>query len=212
MDSKICPRCGEENPSEAVMCWSCYTPLQDDGLQTERHFPSLDWWRDRAATAVPYLLVAGLVSSGWWRGKTRFWVLGTCVGVVAWGFAREKRDQSRQKQEAIDQGDPIERIGNTILFYALKDRATRIRLTRQEYGIQVEYEIGGQWIVQMKIPGYVWEPLRDEFVQRARQQPFAFSQEQHSAHFRLRILIEPPHEEIMLTTVEARSNETSDSL
>jgi len=25
--TKKCPKCGEENPAEAVMCWACYTPL-----------------------------------------------------------------------------------------------------------------------------------------------------------------------------------------
>ena len=27
MNKKKCPKCGEENPAEAVMCWACYTPL-----------------------------------------------------------------------------------------------------------------------------------------------------------------------------------------
>ncbi len=27
MAQKKCPKCGEDNPSEAVMCWACYTPL-----------------------------------------------------------------------------------------------------------------------------------------------------------------------------------------
>lgn len=27
MASKQCPKCGEDNPAEAVMCWACYTPL-----------------------------------------------------------------------------------------------------------------------------------------------------------------------------------------
>lgn len=26
-NKKRCPKCGEENPPEAVMCWACYTPL-----------------------------------------------------------------------------------------------------------------------------------------------------------------------------------------
>jgi hypothetical protein len=187
------------------MCWNCYHSFQKD---EQPHFRSLDWWRDKAKTAAPYLLVAGLASSGWWRGKTRFLVLGTCAGVLAWSFAREKREQSRQRQEAILQGDPVERIVNTILFYALKDGATRIRLTRQEWGFQVEYEIDGQWNLQMKIPGYVWQPLQNELVQHAKQQPFHFSQEQYSADFRLRIVSEPPHEEIMLTIVDKTKIET----
>ena len=27
MNPKKCPKCGESNPPEAVMCWACYTPL-----------------------------------------------------------------------------------------------------------------------------------------------------------------------------------------
>lgn len=27
MSQKKCPKCGEDNPAEAVMCWACYTPL-----------------------------------------------------------------------------------------------------------------------------------------------------------------------------------------
>lgn len=27
MNQKKCPKCGEMNPGEAVMCWACYTPL-----------------------------------------------------------------------------------------------------------------------------------------------------------------------------------------
>lgn len=27
MSDKICPRCGENNPHKAVMCWACYTEL-----------------------------------------------------------------------------------------------------------------------------------------------------------------------------------------
>ncbi len=27
MNQKKCPKCGEMNPAEAVMCWACYTPL-----------------------------------------------------------------------------------------------------------------------------------------------------------------------------------------
>ena len=31
MASKKCPKCGEDNPAEAVMCWACYTPLSGGG-------------------------------------------------------------------------------------------------------------------------------------------------------------------------------------
>lgn len=160
---------------------------------------------------APYLLLAGLVSSGWWRGNTRFLVLGACVGTLAGLFAAEKRDQFRQRQEEMGWSDPNELMANSILFYALQDRATRIKLTRQEWSFQVEHEFDDEWHVWMKIPNYVWEPLKNELVQRARQQPFHFSQEEHSASFRLRILIEPPHEEILLTTVDAEKSESSDS-
>lgn len=29
MNKKKCPKCGEENPADAAMCWACYTPLGD---------------------------------------------------------------------------------------------------------------------------------------------------------------------------------------
>lgn len=31
VNKKQCPKCGEENPAEAVMCWACYTPLSGSG-------------------------------------------------------------------------------------------------------------------------------------------------------------------------------------
>ncbi|RYX81580.1 hypothetical protein EON83_23315 [bacterium] len=31
MANKKCPKCGEDNPAEAVMCWACYTPLTAGG-------------------------------------------------------------------------------------------------------------------------------------------------------------------------------------
>lgn len=30
MTKKKCPKCGEDNPPEAVMCWACYTPLSGE--------------------------------------------------------------------------------------------------------------------------------------------------------------------------------------
>lgn len=32
MASKKCPKCSEDNPAEAVMCWACYTPLSGSPL------------------------------------------------------------------------------------------------------------------------------------------------------------------------------------
>lgn len=34
MASKKCPKCGEDNPAEAVMCWACYTPLSGNAGAT----------------------------------------------------------------------------------------------------------------------------------------------------------------------------------
>ncbi|MBW3636226.1 MAG: zinc finger Ran-binding domain-containing protein [Armatimonadetes bacterium] len=34
MASKKCPKCGEDNPAEAVMCWACYTPLSGSAATT----------------------------------------------------------------------------------------------------------------------------------------------------------------------------------
>ena len=34
MNQKKCPKCGESNPPEAVMCWACYTPLSGGAVAT----------------------------------------------------------------------------------------------------------------------------------------------------------------------------------
>lgn len=34
-NKKRCPKCGEENPSDAVMCWACYTPLSGSAVSKD---------------------------------------------------------------------------------------------------------------------------------------------------------------------------------
>jgi hypothetical protein len=34
VNQKKCPKCGENNPAEAVMCWACYTPLSGAPVAT----------------------------------------------------------------------------------------------------------------------------------------------------------------------------------
>ena len=206
MELKKCPKCGEESPTEAVMCWSCYStfpgsnpaPIRTFPGEEELHFPKFRWWQDKAEIAVPVAVVASLISSGWWRGKTRFWVLGASLGCIAAMKATEKRAEA-PTQDPRDLDSPIVRIADTVLLYALKDEATKVRVTKQEFGIDVEYKITNRWHMQMKIPGYVWKPLKNEFETRAGNGTFSFAREEVSGTFALHILIEPPKQEIVLT-------------
>lgn len=234
---QICPKCGEGNPAEAVMCWACYTPLsgaQPGTLPAKRggpisahepettsRFPQIAWWRDKANDVAPFLLVGSLISSGWWRGKTRYGVLSAASAIVAFVMARQKLDEikSRRRNPDLENSlSPIHRIVDTILLYAVKDNASQVRITRHERGVQVEYQIESEWREQMKIPLYVWYQLQNELQTRAESGAVnllpAFtrlewiddlSPAQQNTGFTARILIEPSRAEILLTRLQPGS-------
>ena len=216
METKRCPKCGEENPPEAVLCWACYTPfsgatpgpIQWNDNEPELHFDTPKrrvsrWWKDNSATVAGWLWIGIMTSSGWWPRKKRYWVLGAGSSVAAWLFTQDKRDAERLRHQDGNRGQrdlqsPIIRIADTILLYSRKDSATQIRISKREDGVRVEYEIGGEWRDQMKIPHYVWAALKNEFTIRAGSESIRFSQDGCDGRFGLRILVEPPHEEISL--------------
>lgn len=49
MAEKNCPKCGEQNPGDAIMCWSCYAPLTGRAVASGLLMPA----PTRAATAEP---------------------------------------------------------------------------------------------------------------------------------------------------------------
>ena len=54
---------------------------------------------------------------------------------------------------------PVERIFNTILFYALKASAQSFTLDPTAKGILVLFQVGGEQREEMKMPQYVHKPL-----------------------------------------------------
>ena len=198
------------------MCWACYTPLSGvtpDTIRLNDNEPELpfdtpkrrvlQWWEDNSANVAGWLWVGLMTSSGWWPRKKRYWVLGAGSSVAAWLFTQHKRDAERLRhqdgnRDRRDLQSPIVRIADTILLYALKDSATQVRISKQEDGVLVQYEIGGEWHDQMRIPHYVWAALKNEFTIRAGSGAIDFSQDGRDRRFGLRILVEPPHEEISL--------------
>lgn len=168
--TQICPKCWEENPAEATMCWACYTLLSDSKFgkgdaSPQRPSSQPETWRGKAEMIGGYLLFGALISSGWWRGKTRFGVLGAGLAMVALIEAVNRR---KQRVKKVQNGvEPIRRIADTILLYAIKDNASEVRISRLEHYISVQYQIEGAWREQVKIPLYAWDSLLNEFGDRS---------------------------------------------
>lgn len=213
MNPQICSQCGEENPVEAIMCWACYTPLEgaDASLSHVNNslftFLSSDRqkWLNKANIIALCFLACGLLPNRWRHPKTRFTMVGLSLATMVVIYGMRKWQQT-YPQRATSESDPIASIADTIFFYALRDQATQIRLrlvaSNQLGGIQVHYQIRGEWEEQMKIPTYIWRPLINEYIQRSGSGTIKFDQDEKNAHFQLRLVIEPPQEEIILTVLD----------
>jgi hypothetical protein len=79
-NKKRCPKCGEENPPEAVMCWACYTPLSGAaGASASKRSANSsaqaaddDDAEDRKPAAQPWqiaVIAIGLIFALFWVGK-----------------------------------------------------------------------------------------------------------------------------------------------
>lgn len=218
MDNKICPSCNEENPAEAVMCWYCYQPLTV-GAKASR--PVAVQASDESAGGPTFdlenltlgLSLASLVGSGWLKGRTRYLALGgglALMGSFLLAQVLNMRANARHMSEVRNEVDPIARIASTILFYGALDEAQQIRITRRSKGASVEYLVAEEWRDQMRLPDYVWQSLKAEFEIRASEGAIDFDSAQDctlideqdrrgKGKFRLRMVVEPPHEEILLT-------------
>ena len=174
MKDQICPKCGEENLADAVMCWACYTPL---GHQSQRidvtppanKLTATEKARHAVSEALPYLLIGAFTSNGWLPRRARLPVLGACAATVGGIFMEQKWSERKNQQMSDDEEPPIVRIAQTILLYAARDNATMIRSCENSKGVKVEYQIEGEWREQMKIPIYVWRSLRQLLLEYARQ-------------------------------------------
>ena len=177
-----CHQCGEENIQEAVMCWSCFASLPGingagERARAEREAESRrreakrlyirrqeqrEKAKDAARAALFFGALASWLASGYFP-KRRSALVGTgavCVVALASWLKWEKRASTNPSlaTEHADEDDPIHRILNTFLLYAVKDGASQIRM-QAGIGIRVQYLIGDEWHEQMRLPAFVWEPL-----------------------------------------------------
>lgn len=147
-----CLCCGETNPNEAVMCWACYTPVQGPLLRRLKY-------------------------------KTQtFWI----------SFKYKLRRPEPAEEETLLGDDPVSMMLWTIIKYAVKDQAGQILVEPQVVetpvnatqpqlrghravfgengiGVRVLYRIDAMWNEQMKIPGYVLEPLYEDVRSRCAE-------------------------------------------
>ena len=130
-----CPKCGEENPAEAVMCWACYTPLSAAKAHAPRpepapadEKPTSEKIKRWLSDAVPYTAVASSIASGWLPRKMRLPVLGASASALLGPMllaelkhrlAKDKTDVARNHE---GERSPSVRIAETILFYAWKEK------------------------------------------------------------------------------------------
>lgn len=183
MKTQQCPKCGEENPSEAVMCWACYTPLGRGRIELpsqpqsgplkdpndER--PALKKLSDALSDSWPFLVIAGLAASGWLGRRAGLPVLGAGLAILGGALIQQEwsnRATAPHREPPETEDSPIVRIAQTIFFYAFKENSSAIRLRNNGRGVTVDYQIEGEWHEQMKIPIYVWVPLRHQLLQYAR--------------------------------------------
>ena len=171
------------------MCWSCYGPLSGEGGAREKALAAREaetlgkqdknlrvrrWERIEnvkcvARTGLFVCSLGAITLSGYFPDHRLVLVsvgAACAVAVIAWG--RWDNHVAARQRSADGDENPLERIINTILLYAVRDGATQIRL-RAGLGIRVDYLIKDEWQEQMRIPSYVWMPIREMLLQTTNQ-------------------------------------------
>lgn len=212
-DTKICPKCGEANPQDAVMCWACYIPLSAEGSPANSEFRRkanvlrrAEQWRERRRiwsaaffSTLPVYGVLLLIASGYVpECRALFIVTGIACFIASHTWSNY---QQRQRARYLaEEGEPVERIANTILYYALRDGARTIVLRAGVMGVECEYRIENEWRPEMHIPPYVWEPLRDHLAGRSDnwEHPIPFEQQGVNGNVVARLEHLFPHQTIVL--------------
>ena len=185
MNTIHCPHCREENPADCVMCWACYTPLHDQrrtveaAQQVEPERSALQKMGRALTTHWPLLPMASLIASGWLARRARGPVLGASLVALGGVYLDQKRSQSKEKMRAevrrelgIEQASDataVERLAQGVLLDALKPRATLTRIEVDERGVTVTFLAGDERVGEMKIPLYMWAPLRHQLLRYVRQ-------------------------------------------
>lgn len=166
----ICPKCGEDNPAGATICWACYTPLGPAGIEDfEAQNEDEKRQKKRMTSFFGGVLLA--TASGY-LPRRRFPVLGAGLLVACAPFIwrelsnfkieRGSKQSSAERPSEADI-DPVVRITNTMLFHGAKDRATQMRLEVGSLGMQMREQIDGEWRYEMRIPLHIWDELRTHF-------------------------------------------------
>ena len=185
-----CPKCGEESPADAVMCWACYTPLgagRASAPVPEAETSTGDKVKRELSDAVPYVAIVASTVSGWLPRRMRLPVLGASasalfgpmlIDILKNRFAKDKTDDARNRE---GEKSPSVRIAETLLYYAWRDKATATRIEERGRGIRVSYQIENEWREQMKIPLYAWKPLRQQLLRYARQGEFKLESSEYES-------------------------------
>jgi len=178
MNTQICPTCGEQNPSEAIMCWNCYTPL---GVEDTSNQSVARRSKASSKNIAPYFMLlggGGLVCYGLAQRKRQSLLAVILGSGLAYISARQLQNQSctliGEAERRFDANEdittnqtidvpPIIRIANAILTYAVKDKASEIHIEPQQKGLRILYLVDGVLHEQMKVPTYILEPLAQRF-------------------------------------------------
>lgn len=172
--NKFCPKCGETNLADAVICWACYSALAriddeaayDRAANSRRQHERRARWEVHLHTGFDALPVVGvllLIASGYAQ-KSRFPLLVS--GLLALGACLVRSTRIERAQARAEEETPIQRITNTILLYAVRDGASQIRL-RAGIDVHVSYLIDDEWQEQMELPAYVWKDLRAHLIEQS---------------------------------------------
>ena len=97
MNQKKCPKCGENNPAEAVMCWACYTPLSGGATVAAG--------AGGATMAAPGAAVAGNQEGE--KKAVAPWQIGLIVGALLLGLGFGAYSMMGSSDA------PIDIVGNT---------------------------------------------------------------------------------------------------
>ncbi len=169
-----CPKCGESNPADCVICWACYAPLIRHSARAVSPRPRAKRLGDAILNGFVPLLLAGLLSSGWLARRARWPVLGASLSGLLALIAAEQ--WSNRKSTALIQAqlepEPAVRWHRELLLYAQQQGATAVRLTENGADLKPFYRLNGQWREGTPLPLVLWFPMRHLSLQCARTGEF----------------------------------------
>ena len=168
MKDQVCPKCGEENLADAVMCWACYTPLGTPPREVKPQPTATEKARPALADAWPYLLLGAFTANGWLPRRARWPVLGACLATVGALFGEQKWRQRKVTASIETQLEPVVRFTHIFLVHANQAEATAMRLHENGRGVRGSLLIAGEWQETTRLPIELWFSMRHLLHQYAR--------------------------------------------